>query len=409
MRMVGLLALLAALSVTVYGQTCSFNTTTWQVINGCPQGFKCQNSTQVGAVGLGGFFNLTGSQGVCIQCGTAETCPSGVKTKYGSACSVQATVTVNCDGGFVCSTAAAASTIGYNLKGDNVTVDGNCMTCQLGQYCPAATIDQFYLSQPILCPAGFYCPSTTQKIGCPQGYYCPQGLSTPLNCTTQGTFCPVNSSVPTACPKGFYCSNPGQIQTCPENNFCKQYSVAPHTCLALFRCPSGSVGPNATVPTFIAIIVIVSLILGAFFVFRKITNDAEKVESGKLQTIVSDINNLNMIIRSILGKSANSTSFRGFKERSNKVTLGFANLSLVIGKEKKVLDNVSGEFRHSRITAIMGPSGSGKSTFLNVLTGKAAAYGEMNGRVFINSNPGDIQHYKHQIGFGNMLSSFVVF
>jgi hypothetical protein len=398
--------------------SCLYNSSTNQIIDGqgCVEGFKCENNglLQRDYPQIAENFTLVDSfQGVCIECRSNESCPATRAQMFGGPCTIHANVTFNvtCPGALVCAASRlfnfSGSTVGYDENANPVTVDGVCLSCQGGQYCPSGTVDEYYLSQPILCPAGYYCPTPTQMLSCTEGHFCPEGLPVQLNCTTLGTYCPPNSSLPIACPKGNYCPNPGKILKCPEGSFCKEFSASPHECLILFHCPAGSVGPNATLPTLIAIVLIVPTLLGAFFLFRKMSEDSEKVESEKLKAIVSDMNNINMIIRSILGTSAHSTTFRGFQERSNKVTLGFANLSLVIGKDRKVLDDVTGEFKHSKITAIMGPSGSGKSTFLNVLTGKAAAYGKMEGQVFINYSPGDIKNYKHQIGFGKHFYSAI--
>lgn len=44
------------------------------------------------------------------------------------------------------------------------------------------------------------------------------------------------------------------------------------------------------------------------------------------------------------------------------------NLFLVPG-DRRILHNVSGEFRSGELTCILGPSGAGKSTLLNILAG----------------------------------------
>lgn len=36
---------------------------------------------------------------------------------------------------------------------------------------------------------------------------------------------------------------------------------------------------------------------------------------------------------------------------------------------KKILNNISGEFKSHELTAILGPSGAGKTTLLNLLAG----------------------------------------
>lgn len=89
--------------------------------------------------------------------------------------------------------------------------------CPLGYYCPftaggtkaveicTPTIDCSVLrlgskfcdaqgsQEPIVCPEGYYCPTSLLKNVCPEGYYCPVGTSTPIACPPL-SICPAGSS-----------------------------------------------------------------------------------------------------------------------------------------------------------------------------------------------------------------------
>ncbi|KAL4853041.1 ABC transporter G family member 28 [Chlorella vulgaris] len=67
--------------------------------------------------------------------------------------------------------------------------------------------------------------------------------------------------------------------------------------------------------------------------------------------------------------------------------------------QKMVLQGVTGELPAGRVTAIMGPSGAGKSSLLNVLSGKAQAYGVQTGTVLINGRADKLERYKDVLGF----------
>jgi ABC-type multidrug transport system ATPase subunit len=63
----------------------------------------------------------------------------------------------------------------------------------------------------------------------------------------------------------------------------------------------------------------------------------------------------------------------------------FYELSLHVGS-KTVLNKASGLIEAGRVTAVMGASGSGKSSFLAALSGRARAYGDIEGTLFIKSS-----------------------
>lgn len=59
----------------------------------------------------------------------------------------------------------------------------------------------------------------------------------------------------------------------------------------------------------------------------------------------------------------------------------------VSGKDKVLLDNVSGEARAGELIALMGPSGSGKTTLLNVLARRPTPGLKTEGHLAVDDNP----------------------
>ena len=66
--------------------------------------------------------------------------------------------------------------------------------------------------------------------------------------------------------------------------------------------------------------------------------------------------------------------------------------------EKIILNNLTGCFRHGRLTAIMGPSGAGKTSLLEVIS-KQSKLGEVKGNLYLNGNKVDIKTIKKISGF----------
>ncbi|XP_068632525.1 ATP-binding cassette sub-family G member 1-like isoform X2 [Battus philenor] len=60
--------------------------------------------------------------------------------------------------------------------------------------------------------------------------------------------------------------------------------------------------------------------------------------------------------------------------------------------ERKILHNVSGEFRSGELSCILGPSGAGKSTLLNILTGYFN--NGFNGSIKVNGNTRDLNTFR---------------
>jgi ABC-type transport system involved in cytochrome bd biosynthesis fused ATPase/permease subunit len=52
---------------------------------------------------------------------------------------------------------------------------------------------------------------------------------------------------------------------------------------------------------------------------------------------------------------------KDLNENKFRIDIGFQNLSVQLRDGRKILQNVCGEFKNGRLTAIMGLSGSGKT------------------------------------------------
>eukprot|EP00519_Triparma_laevis_P004126 CAMPEP_0182507242 /NCGR_PEP_ID=MMETSP1321-20130603/22733_1 /TAXON_ID=91990 /ORGANISM="Bolidomonas sp., Strain RCC1657" /LENGTH=920 /DNA_ID=CAMNT_0024713101 /DNA_START=324 /DNA_END=3083 /DNA_ORIENTATION=- len=94
--------------------------------------------------------------------------------------------------------------------------------------------------------------------------------------------------------------------------------------------------------------------------------------------------------------------------KARNLNLGFRELTVDISKGKttqRIIDNVSGDIRAGRLTAIMGPSGAGKSSFLHVIGGRLRAVGQgqshvnISGSVLINGERRSMHSYRRVIGF----------
>ena len=114
----------------------------------------------------------------------------------------------------------------------------NCSgLCTLGQYCP------WEATQPLPCPGGSYCPSTTTLLSCSYGHY---GNTTGLTVATcsgecdAGFICTANSITPTQlpCPPGQYNNRTGrgECDLCPAGTYSEPSANGTLSCTA---CPAG--------------------------------------------------------------------------------------------------------------------------------------------------------------------------
>lgn len=88
-----------------------------------------------------------------------------------------------------------------------------------------------------------------------------------------------------------------------------------------------------------------------------------------------------------------------FQDVSHQINVSFSKLSLNLPNGSKILKNISGELKASRVTALMGPSGAGKTSLLNLLRGQAQ-YAKVSGNICVNGVPvQSLALFNNRMGF----------
>lgn len=185
---------------------------------------------------------------------------------------------------------------------------------------------------------------------------------------------------PVVCPAGSYCPAGGKEQyVCPSGSFCPLGSYEPWRCDALAYCPAGSIRQFRLLGLLIAVLLDIAL---ALYIFRapiirairkygesrhsEVLSDQSSLESQDLKKVQDWSNeDLSAFVQSVkrcVGTSELGLSFK------------FQDVSLVLPDSRKVLLNdINCTIGAGQLWGIMGASGAGKSTFVNVLTGKMTA------------------------------------
>lgn len=207
----------------------------------CDAGFYCPNSESVLPCVYEGSYCPPGSatEGMCP---VGYYCPT-VSEKYpcltiGAYCPLGSVVEGICPEGDYCpdSTAAFACDDPLSCPAGTVSqVGGVPFTCPANYYCVNKTM--------FLCQLGQYCPvNTTTPLVCAAGFYCPSA-SVQLECAHSGSYCPVNSTTQALCPVGAYCPNASTKLACTAAGaYCPAGSVLQGACV------NGSYCPPYTVP-----------------------------------------------------------------------------------------------------------------------------------------------------------------
>ena len=99
-----------------------------------------------------------------------------------------------------------------------------------GEYCPSGPDNRGV--QFNICPRGHYCPDATTHVRCPPGKFCPSGtwnggiscpaLLMPFDHLDWGyaAWCPHQVEEPLVCPAGHYCPNTTIALPCPPGQWC---------------------------------------------------------------------------------------------------------------------------------------------------------------------------------------------
>ncbi|OAF67357.1 hypothetical protein A3Q56_04909, partial [Intoshia linei] len=170
----------------------------------CPKGYYCPVTAAINIKCPKGTYNDVTGRNFCLN---AEI------GKY-----------VDLEAQFVSKDCAS----GYYAVEEKLSI---CTACELGYECTASTRvackpGQYSLgltSKCTNCEAGFYCPTTTQKLSCIAGSYSLIGYIACL-----------------PCPTGKTCTNTGSLVQCTDGKYMEE-NVGGATCI---DCPAGSYCPN---------------------------------------------------------------------------------------------------------------------------------------------------------------------
>eukprot|EP00347_Sterkiella_histriomuscorum_P016022 403354791 len=189
-------------------------------MNFCPKGYYCFGYLDPIECPTFTYNNLRGMQDptACINCPAGYFCNTTAISNYEY---------YPCPKGYYCpkepSTEAIICPAGtYNSEGYGDSLK-SCLTCPVGFYCQAGTINPVPCkngtycpkgsSKTSDCPSGTYCPTMIGKQqSCPASFYCPTSASDQYLKCQNGTYCGTSSSSQTNCPNGFYgSSNPNNV------------------------------------------------------------------------------------------------------------------------------------------------------------------------------------------------------
>lgn len=201
-----------------------------------------------------GTYQADLGQANCTLCDPGKMCPEYNMTEP-----------INCKPGFYCpgghEQPCPPGT--YNNR-TGLSVDGACMDCIQGMFCPGLGNENPYG----FCKEGYYCQGGAASMApnqshpryplngpCPAGHYCPEGISAPEKCpkgTFRNTTGARNSGDCLPCTPGHYCADGGLEQPtglCAEGWYCPSghLSSVPtpdnFTCFVGHYCPNGTAWP----------------------------------------------------------------------------------------------------------------------------------------------------------------------
>jgi ABC-type multidrug transport system ATPase subunit/ABC-type multidrug transport system permease subunit len=111
-------------------------------------------------------------------------------------------------------------------------------------------------------------------------------------------------------------------------------------------------------------------------------------------------------IEASIGGSSFSSKFASSIQKRDGFRVGFHNMTMTLKRknqpDKIILNNVSGNVKKGRLTALMGPSGSGKTSLLNVLAARVTKTKglSLTGELTVNGHPIESYSWFHrQVAF----------
>lgn len=178
-----------------------------------------------------------------------------------------------------------------------------------------------------MCPAGYYCPTTTQKIICPSGYFCPMGSVSPVECRA----------------------------------------------VAAGSCYEGSDREVVWVPLFVSVVIVLGWVALKLYAA---TGKSELLTSILGSSVPAEADSVTKSAAKGTASSSDTNAaaaaadVAGTHTRSGAgLRVRFEHLKLVTGTNVRLTD-VTGSINPGRFTAIIGGSGAGKTTLMNVLLGR---------------------------------------
>ncbi|KAL3518409.1 hypothetical protein ACH5RR_020998 [Cinchona calisaya] len=150
-------------TITYFKPNKNCNLSSW--ISGCEPGWAC-------SVGKDQKVDLKNSKDIPIRLQDCQPCCEGFFCPHGLTCMIPCPLGSYCPLGKLNKTTGYCDPYGYQLPPE-----------ESNHTCGGADVWADFLSAPeLFCSAGFYCPSTNQKIPCSRGNYCRAGSTKPTQC-----------------------------------------------------------------------------------------------------------------------------------------------------------------------------------------------------------------------------------
>ncbi|KAJ3672172.1 hypothetical protein LUZ60_006893 [Juncus effusus] len=146
----------------------------------------------------------------------------------------------------------------------------DCKPCCAGFFCPHG------LTCMIPCPLGAYCPlaklNKTTGICDPYNYQLPPGKPN-HTCGSADAWADVGSTGEMFCPAGYYCPSTIEKISCSAGHYCRKGSIAPTKCYIKMSCKQNSENQDITIIGVIALVFLTILLIFIYnFSDRILTN-----------------------------------------------------------------------------------------------------------------------------------------